>query len=219
MKRLTSIVAMNHEGVIGCGNALPWRLKQDMQFFKQETIQQIVLMGRNTYDSLGQRCLPKRYNVVVSHFTLFEETTTCKYAHGIDDALFRATLAPPEYQETFVIGGASMYNQFAPYVDRYLVTIVNKNVPSADTFFETSLISSENDWVLECLGEARQDEVNEASFAIFELRSKHMAEIAERRRVAIDRARNRSMPFVRPLARRPVRAAKPENFALSIPFA
>jgi dihydrofolate reductase len=220
MERLTSIVAMNHEGVIGCGNTLPWRLQQDMQFFKQETMGNVVLMGRKTFDSLGRRCLPKRYNLVISHdFGLFPDTDTCKAAHGIEDALFRATLAPAVYRETYVIGGASMYLQFAPYVDRYLVTIVNKEVSSPDTFFPRELISDEKQWEFRFLGDARASDVNEASFAIFELQSRNRAAIIEQRSEAIEQVRARSMASVRPLPRRRSSSARlPDNYALSMPL-
>lgn len=190
MQRLTSIVAVNRDGVIGCGNTLPWRLKSDMRFFREETTSNVVLMGRKTFDSLHRRCLPDRYNIVISHdFGLFPETEICKSAHGIEDALFRATLAPKKYQETFVIGGASMYEQFAPFVDRYLITMVEKAVPDGDTFFNQDPLGDPDKWQINQLFSCEADEKNEASFTIFEINSKQPHKFHDRRLEAIEAAR------------------------------
>jgi len=190
MKRLTSIVAVNADGVIGCGNALPWRLKTDMRFFRETTTGNVVLMGRKTFDSLGRKCLPRRANVVVSHsFNLFPETAECRAAHGIGDALFRATLAPKAYKEVFVIGGASMYEQFSPFVDRYLITLVEKAVPDGDTFFNQSFLGDPDRWLIRQLEQVPAGPEDEAAFSIFEITSRERDEISRRRAAAIENAR------------------------------
>jgi dihydrofolate reductase len=202
MKNLTAIVALNHEGVIGCGNALPWRLKTDMRFFKDQTTGGVVLMGRKTFDSLHQRPLKARHNVVISHhFNLFAETETCKIASGIEDGLFRASLAPRLYKQAFVIGGASMYDQFAPFVDRYLITLVDKVVPDGDTFFCPAFDPSE--WEKISLFAQSADVDNEASFTVFELRNRRSDEIKALRLQAIERARFAS--------RAPLRESRPSS--------
>jgi dihydrofolate reductase len=190
MQHLTSIVAVNRDGVIGCGNTLPWRLKSDMRFFRQTTTGNVVVMGRKTYDSLGQRCLPNRYNVVITHhFGLFPKAEDCDFATGIEDGLFRASLAPRKYGDVFVIGGASMYEQFSPFVDRYLITLVEKDVPNGDTFFRESLLGDLADWEMQPLDSIAASSDDEASFSIFELRSRRTKEIRDRRAEAIETAR------------------------------
>ncbi|HEX8623340.1 MAG TPA: dihydrofolate reductase [Allosphingosinicella sp.] len=190
MERLTSIVAVNHEGVIGCGNALPWRLKTDMRFFRESTIGNVVLMGRKTFDSLGRKCLPRRYNVVVSHdFGLFAETSECRSAIGIEDALFRASLAPREFREVFVIGGASMYGQFARYADRYLITLVEKSVPNGDTFFDQSFLGDPDAWQINPLRSVPAGPDDEASFAIFEVTARDPEGFRHLRMQAIEAAK------------------------------
>ena len=171
MRRLTSIVALNAKGVIGLGNALPWRVKSDMRFFKEQTENNVVIMGRKTHDSLG-RCLPNRFNVVVSHqFALFPSTEECVLQNGICDALSAAECAPQRYKEIFVIGGQSMYEQFAPFVDRYLVTIIDKDVPDGDAFFDQSLIRDPSTWEQIELKAGQPNAVgDEAAFSIFEYR-------------------------------------------------
>lgn len=173
MRRLTSIVAVNKQGVIGLGNALPWRVKSDLRFFREQTENNVVIMGRKTYDSLG-KCLPRRFNVVVSHsFSLFPSTPDCQLQNSIGESLMAAERAPQRYKEIYIIGGASMYQQFASMVDRYLVTIVDKVVHDGDAFFDQSLIGDLENWDRKKLlsGDCNNDG-DEASFAIFELNAR-----------------------------------------------
>ena len=174
MRRLTSIVAVNPRGVIGCGNALPWRVRSDMQFFKGQTTDNIVIMGRKTYESIGNP-LPNRYNIILTHqFSLFPETETCKIASSIGEALFIAERAPRKYKEAFVVGGAFTYEQFSDLIDRYLITIVDKDVPDGDAFFQYDHIELGTDWMLKELTDGfSQNEKDEAEYAIFELTAKN----------------------------------------------
>jgi dihydrofolate reductase len=189
MEHLTAIVAINHEGVIGVGNALPWRLKRDMQFFREQTTGNVVLMGRTTFDSLGRKCLPGRYNIVVTHhWGQVPEGDLCKAASSVEDALYRATLAPRLFRGAFVIGGATIYDQFAPYVDRYLITLVDKQVESADTFFAPPF--DEREWVKRLVYSHPADPENEASFSTYELRAKDERKVAARRDRAIAAGRS-----------------------------
>jgi len=199
MRRLTSIVAVNEDGVIGAGNALPWRLRTDMKFFREQTSGNVVLMGRKTFDSLGQRCLPNRYNVVVSHsFGLLPNNDECASATGIADALFRASIAPKKYREQFVIGGASMYEQFAPFTDRYLITLVQKRVPEGDTFFDQTFLGNPDQWeIVELLKQAASD-IDEAPFSIFEVIARDPEVFRERRESAISGAKRAAMAGVKP---------------------
>lgn len=141
-----------------------------MQFFKAQTSGNVVIMGRKTYDSLG-RPLPNRYNVVVSHqFALFESTPNCVLRHSIFEAIAAAESAPSSFKEIFVIGGASMYAQFSELVDRYLVTIIDKDVPNGDAFFDENIIGDSEKWDIREIQSGLADtDGNEASYRIFEL--------------------------------------------------
>ena len=142
---LTSILAMDSKGAIGCKNALPWRLRSDLAFFKKTTTDSCVIMGRKTFESLGSKCLPSRDNVVLSHNNvLFPATERCKLALSISEALFTAEQFGAE--ETYVIGGGLTYSQFAPLVDRYLVTIVDHEVPQADAYVADDILSDLTKW-------------------------------------------------------------------------
>lgn len=187
MNRLTSIVALNEDGAIGVGNALPWRIRTDLRFFRRTTTDHIVIMGRRTFDSLGKP-LPHRQNVVVTHrFALFPEAENCRSSGGIVEAMALAErLSVRPRKEVFIVGGASMYEQFSPYVDRYLITEVQKPIPNADTFFDRSILGDYRQWNWRTLLEAKAnfDEGDEADFRIFEAVAKDPSLFQEARSAA-----------------------------------
>jgi len=181
LKTLTSIVAFDRAGAIGARNALPWRLKSDMSFFKETTHGNTVIMGRKTYDSIG-KCLQNRANLVLSHnFKLFVSTQTCRVALSLAEALHHAECN--KTSEIFVIGGAMTYEQFAPYVDRYLVTEVDHIVPDADAYISESILGDIGNWnrsdVREFQAEAGKDQF---SFSMYEVRADDTDERRELRR-------------------------------------
>ena len=186
MGRLTSIVAVNSEGAIGAGNALPWRVKSDLRFFRENTIGNVVIMGRRTYDSLGGP-LPNRRNIVVTHgFAFFPGSQDCRAAGGIEEALVMADQWTTKRMETFVVGGASMYEQFAAYVDRYLITEIDKQVPDADTFFPASDIADKNLWDAKLIRSGRANgTTDEADYRIFEFMRRNPQGSTQRREAIV----------------------------------
>lgn len=126
--RLSLIVAMAENRVIGKDNALPWRLPADLRRFRRLTTGRPVIMGRRSYESIG-RPLPERTNIVVTRRPAYQ-APGCLIAHTLDDALSLARGAP----ETFVIGGADIYGQTLERADRIYLTLVHAQVPG-DTFF------------------------------------------------------------------------------------
>jgi len=194
MRRLTAIMAVNEQGVIGKDNALPWRIRSDLRFFRRQTVTNIVIMGRNTWHSLG-KCLPDRKNIVVTHDAgLFEEQPACRIADGVEKALALAATIGAADDEVFVIGGAAIYAQFAPYVDRYLITEVRKPVENADSIVSPSLLGAVNDWAIARIesGSADEGAGDEADFAIFSLTHRNADTIARRREAAISAAAERN---------------------------
>lgn len=179
MRNLTSIVAVNEKGVIGCGNALPWHVKSDLKFFRETTLGNVVIMGRKTFDSIGKP-LPKRHSIIVSHnSTLVPISATCQWAASVEEAIFDASRIN---KDAFLVGGASMYSQMAPFVDRYLITIVHKEVENGDAFFDEAIIGDLARWDLNLLFKS---EValpgDEAPFEIWELNHPNPTEIRLRR--------------------------------------
>lgn len=149
-------------------------------------------MGRRTFDSLNQRGLPDRKNVVVTHgFGMMSLPKNCRSAHSIEEALVAAEDWRNQKQKVFVVGGASMYEQFAPYVDRYLVTLIQKKVPEADTFFDEADLANPIIWSMKEIGGGKADGVHdEADFEIFEF-VKTASDAAHRRTMALENARRR----------------------------
>lgn len=128
MSKLSIIVAMSSNHVIGANNTLPWHLTEDLKYFKSLTTGHTIIMGRKTYQSIG-RPLPHRRNIVISRNT---ETSYegMEVVHSIEDA-FSIT---KNDKKVFVIGGADIYKQVLDQVDLLYITEIKKSF-SGDAFF------------------------------------------------------------------------------------
>lgn len=144
IQHLTSIVAIDQQGAIGCKNRLPWSIKSDMAFFRKTTSGNCVVMGRKTHESIGGP-LCNRKNVVLSHSSvLFPSTDDNKLANSIEEALTVVdSFACPQ---AYVVGGAATYDEFAPLVDRYLVTMVDHIAVDADAFLSNEIRAELEGW-------------------------------------------------------------------------
>ena len=124
---LTLIVATERHNGIGINNALPWRLPEDLAFFKRTTTGHPILMGRKTFESIG-RPLPNRRNIVI--------TRNPDWQHeGVDTAgslQQAADLAGDG--EVFVIGGAQIYADALSLASRLIVTEIDADF-ACDAFF------------------------------------------------------------------------------------
>ncbi len=129
LPRINVIVAMAHHRAIGYRNTLPWRLPEDLQYFKRTTLGHPIIMGRNTYESIG-RPLPGRRNIVVSRQPDYT-APGCEVAHSLPEALRLCA----DQEDIFVIGGAQLYAQALPLTDRLYVTEIDLEVKEADAFF------------------------------------------------------------------------------------
>ncbi len=128
--RLSMIVAVDETRAIGKDNRLLWNIPDDLKRFKELTTGHTVIMGENTYYSIG-RPLPNRTNIVVT-LNQSLELPGCIVAHSIDEAFQMAR--EQESEEVFVIGGASIYKQCLPLIERLYLTLV-QGTHEADTFF------------------------------------------------------------------------------------
>jgi len=116
--RLSMIVAMDDNRLIGKENGLPWHLPADLQYFKKTTNGKAILMGRKTFESLG-RPLSNRRNIIITHNREFK-AEGCEVVYSIDEAL---NITQTD-EEVMVIGGASFYEQTLPIIDRLYITKV-----------------------------------------------------------------------------------------------
>lgn len=128
--RISMIVAADETRAIGKDNRLLWNIPEDLKRFKELTTGRTVIMGENTYYSIG-RSLPNRTNIVVT-MNQSLELPGCIVAHSIDAAFQIAR--EQERTEVFVIGGASMYKQCLSLTERLYLTLV-EGTHDADTFF------------------------------------------------------------------------------------
>lgn len=128
-QRLTIIVAIDAQRGIGLNNALPWRLPEDLAFFKRTTSGHPIIMGRKTFDSIGKP-LPNRRNIVITRNPDWRHEGVEAVA-SLDDA---ARLAGDG--EVFVIGGAQIFAEALPRVQRLIVTEIDKTF-ACDTFLQS----------------------------------------------------------------------------------
>ncbi len=126
--KLSIIVAMDANRVIGHENRLPWHLPADLKHFRKITLGKPILMGRKTWQSIG-RPLPGRINIVITRDTNYQ-AEGCSVVHSIDEALRAAR----GHDEVMVIGGAQLYSQVLPATDTLYITQVEGKFPG-DTFF------------------------------------------------------------------------------------
>jgi dihydrofolate reductase len=124
--RLTLVVAIAKNGVIGRDGALPWRLSSDMKRFKAATIGKPVLMGRKTWESLPKKPLVERDNLVLTRDAAFAAPGAWVYT-SLDAMLAaaRAMAGKSGVDEVCVIGGAQLYEATLPFADRIVLTEVN----------------------------------------------------------------------------------------------
>ena len=133
--KLCLIVAQARNRVIGADGALPWRLKDDMAFFKSATMGAPIIMGRKTWESFPKRPLPGRENIVLTRdwdYDAAEARVYSSFPAAMNAA--RAIAAREGKDEAFVIGGAEIYALALPFADRIYLTEVEAEI-DGDTLF------------------------------------------------------------------------------------
>jgi dihydrofolate reductase len=134
MKPLVAlIVAVAENGVIGRDNALPWRIPEDMKWFKARTMGKPCVMGRKTWESFPKRPLPGRTNIVVTRNAAYRADGAV-VVQSLTAALDVAAGEEPD--EIMVLGGAEIYAQALPLTDRIYLTRVHVSVPGDAAFPE-----------------------------------------------------------------------------------
>ena len=136
--RVTLILARARNGVIGAKGGLPWRLPEDLAFFKRTTMGHPIVMGRKTWESIG-RPLPGRRSIVVTRDPNFA-ATGAEVVSSLDEAIRLCS----DTDEIFVIGGAQLYAEALGRADRLLLTELDADfegdtflpAPSADVWRE-----------------------------------------------------------------------------------
>jgi dihydrofolate reductase len=127
---LIGIAAVSKNNAIGKGGKLPWHYSADMKFFRETTTGHAVVMGRKTWLTLGKP-LKNRLNIVLTRDSSIEPQESLLVLNDVDSVMsFSKSLTT----DLFVIGGAQIYQQFLPFIERWLITEVPLTVKGADAF-------------------------------------------------------------------------------------
>lgn len=127
--RIILIAAIGKNRELGKENNLIWHLKEDLKFFKENTMGHIIVMGYNTYESLPN-LLPGRRHIILTHRDISLEGV--EVFHNLDELL---TYLNNMEEDIYIIGGASIYKQFMPYASELLLTEINAECNEADVYF------------------------------------------------------------------------------------
>jgi dihydrofolate reductase len=156
--KLTIVVAVADNGVIGHKNTLPWHLPADLRHFKSTTMGKPILMGRKTHESIG-RPLPGRLNIVLTTQPDYL-AEGCRVVHSIDEAI--ELVEGEGGDEVMVIGGAKLYEDALPRADRIHLTRVHADF-AGDTWFPELEVG---DW-MEIASEQQQADTDNAYACTF----------------------------------------------------
>ena len=133
--KIIGIVAVGKNLEIGKDGKLPWHYPADLSFFKRTTTGHVIVMGFNTWLSIG-RPLPNRKNIVLSRSRSVEDDSVTTL-RGLDDFLehFGGT-----EEDIYLIGGAQIYKSFSNKIDEWLVTRIPLEVEEADAFMDSDFL-------------------------------------------------------------------------------
>ena len=133
---LSHIVAASENHAIGIKNELLWHIPEDLKFFKEKTMGSIIIMGRLTYESVGQP-LPRRTTIVVTRNLEKNQYPESVYVCKTISEAIQLGKKQGEIQgldEIFIVGGGQIYSQSLDLVDRVYLTRIHVNL-EGDTFY------------------------------------------------------------------------------------
>lgn len=133
---IVGIVAIAQNYAIGKAGKLPWHYSSDLKFFKETTIGNTVMMGRNTFESIGKP-LPKRLNIVLSRSNSLENQPKIIVLQSKEAVL---NISKYLKSDVFIIGGAKTYLEFADVIEKWIVTEVPEIITDADAFMSENFL-------------------------------------------------------------------------------
>lgn len=158
---ISHIAAVSKNRVIGNQGDLPWKISEDLKYFKERTRKKCIIMGRKTFDSIG-KALPDRRNVVVTRDTSWQRPD-CVVFHNVLEAIRDCQKQSATYgEEIMIVGGAEIYAQTLFLAQRLYLTLIDSEVPG-DAFYP----DWEQDFVLKEKVD-RDDGKTKYSFCLFE---------------------------------------------------
>jgi len=140
MKKLDNIkfiiiTAVSVDGVIGVGDVIPWRIPEDMKHFRETTLNNMLLVGYNTYFTLPPKALEDREYIVLNGAKPFKNNRMNVYQFRCLDSVLDVLSQAETVNKVFIAGGANIYEQFIDYCDEAIITYVNKTYPHGDKKF------------------------------------------------------------------------------------
>lgn len=126
------IAAFSHHQVLGYLQEIPWHLPNDFTWFKKQTLNHPIIMGRKTFDSIG-RILPHRENIVITNQKLESDHPELHFVHSLEEAITLSKKLKPN-DDCFIIGGAQIYEQALPLSDKLYLTIIDADL-KGDVYF------------------------------------------------------------------------------------
>lgn len=169
---ICGIVAVDENWGIGNKNELLAHIPEDLKRFRELTTGNVVVMGRKTYDSLPNKPLPNRTNIVVT--SKADRIEYCD-GHWIADMNYMMTNFLPDFStdgrynasnDVFIIGGGSVYEQLLPYCERLYITKIMHEYEEVDTYFPN--INRMSDWVLTSRSEVKEHNGVKYRFYVYE---------------------------------------------------
>jgi dihydrofolate reductase len=136
--KITVIAAVDNNWGLGKDNKLAWRLPRDFQWFKEQTMGKMVVMGRKTFESIGSKPLPNRRNWVVTRDSKnVVPAVGTEYGVGIITKPDELLLIAERWgeKEIVIIGGAEVYEMYAEHAERILITHVDTEIDNVDAVF------------------------------------------------------------------------------------
>ena len=130
MNNLSLIAAIGESGELGYNNSLIWKIREDLQFYKEMTMGKNIIMGRKTLESMPLKALIGRHPIVLTKQPL-ENCTNVDVFHDLETLLEYISETNKEFM---VVGGATIYEQLLPYVQIMYLTEIKREA-YADTFF------------------------------------------------------------------------------------
>lgn len=158
--KISLIVAMDSNRVIGKANDIPWRIPKDWEFVKKTTMGHSIVLGRKNLESIG-RALPNRRNIILTRDKSFT-FDGCEMAYSIEEVFELCE----DDEELFIFGGEQIYTIFLPYVETMYMTKIHHEF-EGDTFFPEVQFDEWNEIAME---KGVRDEENpyDYDFCIFE---------------------------------------------------
>ena len=160
--KLALICAMSENRVIGRDNGLPWHLSEDLKYFRRTTMGNCMIMGRNTWESIG-RALPGRTSIVITSNANYQ-AEGAEVVGSLEQAIERAESLSKSTGsvDAFVIGGAVLYQAALPLADTLHLTRVHAQVEGDTTLHEFD----ESHWKEISREQYQHDESNQYDYSI-----------------------------------------------------